>query len=342
LRHITLVGIVVAPVSARSSEEPSLKWVEPWAAVFADGTYTFHVVVSGNQAATYNANWRFSAGGRTLASREAEIDLGVERSVTSELQLDIPSVGEEVIFPADLTVDLHAKDGTEIVGPIVKRVWIFARAPFADRQQWLRGLEIHLYDPIGETAICFEKARIPFQRVYNLDASGDIDRGMFVVGEGISFDDCRGVPGTIIRLANRGVGVLCLAPTAGTVQLSSDDCPAIVLQRLFLDRQSIITRLDKRLDANAWPDRQPVVLHGVDVISKSMDSIAEVSDQRSSWPWLDVTYSAPHGRLIICGLGIVSGWQAGPTPSYLLLRIFQDLACSSRTLADNSEGEAIK
>jgi hypothetical protein len=54
--------------------------------------------------------------------------------------------------------------------------------------------------------------------------------------------------------------------------------------------------------------------------------VAEIGRGNRGWPWLDVRYPAPRGRLFVCGFGIVRYWEAGPAPRYLLAELFARVA----------------
>jgi hypothetical protein len=326
-RDMIVVAILLVPLRAESAEQPTLRWQEPWCAVFGGEKSVMHFSISSEAPTSYRADWRLSINDRTLARHEATVGTVANRPQIQDVDIEIPEVRPDAIVSSDLTVTLSTIDDTTELASRTKRLWIFPRHPFAGRRQWLESLDITLFDPLGDTARRFTEVEICFRQIDNLDTALDIKRGIFIVGEGLSFDDYRGLPEIMVRLAQRQIGVLCLAPSAGAVRLLSDDeYKGMRLERLVLEREVIITKLDKRLDATAWPGGQPVVAHRVSLTSTPTSTTAEVSDQLNSWPWLDVSYTSNSGRLVMCGFAIIAGWQSGPTPAYLLRRIFEDLA----------------
>ena len=53
-------------------------------------------------------------------------------------------------------------------------------------------------------------------------------------------------------------------------------------------------------------------------------AVAEVAADNDGWHWLQADY-AGDGRLIVAGWGLAERYEAGPAPSYALLRILEHL-----------------
>src|SRR5262249_19204365 len=131
-----------------------------------------------------------------------------------------------------------------------------------------------------------------------------------------------------IKAAARGRPVLCLAPARGTLPLPGADNPGLpVPERMSLHRAEIITRLDQRLDARTWSPASKNVVSALALKALEGTVKAEVTDGSEGWPWLEMRY-AKRGGLVICGLGIMRDWDAGPTPRYFFARVLERLAPS--------------
>src|SRR5690606_3254587 len=114
-------------------------------------------------------------------------------------------------------------------------------------------LSISLFDPPGATAELFERVKLPFQRIRTLEAIANVEQGLLIVGEEISFRRFRSLPELLIATASRGVPVLCLAPSEGmlALPLGGPDAPT-PLRGLSFRKSDVITELDRRLDAEQW------------------------------------------------------------------------------------------
>jgi hypothetical protein len=146
------------------------------------------------------------------------------------------------------------------------------------------------------------------------------------VGEGVSFEEEKDLPDTLIRAAARGRPVLCLAPAKGVLPLPGADGTAAPLpQALCLHRTEIIAQLDRHLDLSGWPPDGKVVASAFALKAVEGSVLAEVTDGSSGWPWLEATH-ANKGRLLLCGFGLTTHWDAGPAPRYLFARLLERLA----------------
>lgn len=128
--------------------------------------------------------------------------------------------------------------------------------------------------------------------------------------------------GALTQAAARGVTVVCLAPAGGTFVWPGADEP--LPQRLSLRRQEVISDLDPRLDAHAWPSVGRVAACGVIVQGDGRgQAMAFVSQSKRAWPWLEARYD--RATLVVCGFEIIRCWDDGPTPRFLLARMLDYL-----------------
>jgi hypothetical protein len=92
-------------------------------------------------------------------------------------------------------------------------------------------------------------------------------------------------------------------------------------QRLILRRQDLVTALDPRLDAQVWHADQ--MGRGVLLRGAGERLEGEISAGQHAWPWLEARYQ--RGTLVVCGFRLASHWNDGPTPRFLLARMFEHL-----------------
>jgi hypothetical protein len=121
--------------------------------------------------------------------------------------------------------------------------------------------------------------------------------------------------------AGRGVPVLCLAPADGRFPWPGDDDPAP--ERLSLRRADAIVELDRRLDARTWLPDGKSAPRGVLVAAHGGHAVGEVCGSERAWPWFEVRYA--RAPLLVCGFDVIRRWDDGPTPRFLLARVFDYL-----------------
>lgn len=323
-----VLGFVCLGYSLSLAGEPRVSIVaqELWADFWGGKEVLFHFAVSSDQAVTGRIGWQFACGDRTLARQEREIATSPGKTEIFEIRVQMPVVKEGVILPAVLVVSMMEAGAEKSIAVVEKKIWIYPENPFVDRKEWLKKLNIRLFDPEKKTGECFEKAGIPFQRINNCEALSEMKDGIIIVGEGASLNDFKGLSGILFTAAARGVPVLCLAPSGGTLSLpgigeSELPCP----QSTSFHRNDIISRLDKRLDADAWPP--DCVIAGTTMAIKSMRGtvVGEVEKGNASWPWLEMAFKNPRGKFILCHFAIIEKWESGPVPRFLLTRILEYL-----------------
>ena len=150
------------------------------------------------------------------------------------------------------------------------------------------------------------------------------------MGEGVSFNDFRGLPGILFKAAQRGVPVLCLAPSAGSLSLpgtSESEMPAP--RSMTFQRNEIIARLDKRLDAVAWPPDGVIAGATLALRSARGAVMGEVEKGGANWSWLEMSFNEQRGMFVLCQFSIIEKWEAGPAPRFLLARILEYLTASN-------------
>jgi hypothetical protein len=324
--HSLITLIVAASQVATAEDTVRIEPREKWSAVFGESDVSFAFDVVSDKPIAGRLTWLFSANQRTISRGESPVAADPDKPASVTVPLRIPPVKEGVVFEARLSVALHVDDMNEAVASFDKPIWIYSHNPFVDRTEWLKQLQITLYDPEGQTAAVFDRAEIPYHETRNSAALAELKEGLLVIGERVSLETHRGVPEALAKVAARGVPVLCLAPADGSFALpGSQDGGRPAPKSVTFQRSDAITQLDKRLDAVAWPPDGKMLTSGLLLKGERDRVMATVTDSPNAWPWLEVRYPKPGATLLICGFGIIERWDAGPTPRFLLARLFDYL-----------------
>lgn len=238
------------------------------------------------------------------------------------VKLRTPAVKEGTVLKMVLTVTANSEKD-EPIGSCVKELWIFPSDPFVNRSKWLDSLAITLFDPAETTGPILKNSGIPFKETANVVELAGKPKGLVLIGAGISFDDYPELWTTLINLARRGVPVLCLAPAAGELSLPVGE-GGTQPDGITVHRTSIIRRLDKRLDTTGWPPGDKVAIGGINLKGDERQIMATAS-KGGAWPWLEIDYAAPGGKLVICSFDLMNKakWDAGPTPRFLFARLLE-------------------
>ena len=291
-------------------------------AVFGDSEATFTYAVKSEGRFNGALTWRHSAGQRTIARGEIPVTDADEIAI----RLRIPPVREAVAVETTLTVALQPRGGGEAVASHSRRVWIFPRDPFAGRIRWLESLEIRLFDPKGATHDAFNALSIPMQEVRNLAAMQQVESGVVIIGEGVSWRDYRALGDALPVVAAKGVSVLCLAPADGVFVLpGTREAEGPAPRSISLCREDLIARYDKRLDVAAWNSRGELIARRMDITSDRRLVTVEVAADETGWPWLELEYSS-QGKWIVCGFGVIEHWEASPNARFFLAALLEQFS----------------
>lgn len=323
---ITMVAIpcTFARLSIAAEPTAEITPVEGWSTFFSGDQVTLHFRLRTSDAMKGRLTWSHSAQRRPIARGERAVAVDETAPTEVEIALQLPEVREGVVYDTDFTVQLlDSRD--DVVAEHRRVLRLFPSDAFSDRREWLDDLKIVLYDPEDKTAEVFDDAEIPYRKARNLSVLEEAKEGIVVIGEGVSLVDHRNLPEVMMRLAAAGVRVLCLAPADGRIAFPGGEAEQPASTNISFRRTDIITQLDKRLDAKAWPPDGEVVITGLEMVSFRGRVFLSVAESLQSWPWLEVTYPRG-GRLIVCGFGFIRCWQSGPTPRYLLARVFERLS----------------
>jgi hypothetical protein len=325
---VLLTAILAAlPACAAAAEDAPVRLepIDRWTNFFGGRDVELRFALKTNRALEGRAIWAVSIEQAILARRTAAVRATPQKAGEVVVRFTAPPVREGVVLRALLGIHVLGADGERVAG--VERVlWIFPEDPFAGRRKWLEGLAITLFDPTHATATVLTKAGVPFEEQNNLSNLAELRKGVLLIGEGVSFKEEPALAAILVQVAARGLPVLCLAPSEGTFSLAG----AVKVDKagpdgLTLRRRSVITRLDKRLDAVAWPADGKVVASSLSLGVEDDSLTAEVMPGEGGWPWLEMEYEGK-GRLLVCGFGIVKNWAKGPTPRFLFAALVKRLA----------------
>jgi hypothetical protein len=331
-----LAALLTRPVAGA---EPAavLACREQWSTFFGGRQVTLHFTARSEQPVDGRIVWRHAADGRTIARGELAAKLNGGRASEAEIGLRLPEVRDGVVFDTQLSVVLADRQN-RVLARHDRPVRLFPTDPFVNRRNWLGGLGIVLYDPRGQTEAVCQAHDLPYRLVGTMSALSGVAQGTVIVGEGLSFEDRRGLAETLLELAAGGASVLCLAPADGGFRFPGGGDEDPQPRRVVLGDCEVIRELDKRLDADAWAPDGRVAATGLEVSTGGGEASLSVAPPPRAWPWLEAVYPQG-GRLIVCGFGIVEQWDAGPTPRWLLLRILERLSQNTSRTAASFEKE---
>ena len=324
---LVLLGLIgaLSPCVGADEDGPTIEARSKWSNVFGGKEATWHYQVKVPRAFKGRAVWKLTSAGRTLSRGEFGVNAEPDRPAPVRVVLTLPRMKNGVVLEAKLTVSLIADKERKAASTREKTVWIFPEDPFYLHSKWLKELKIHLFDPEKETLKVLEKAEVPFDEVGNVEGITELKEGVLLVGEGVSFKDYPALPDSLIQAAARGLPVLCLAPAQGTLPI-----PGMEKLRGFRPASlawrsgDVIAEIDKRLDALSWS--------GGEMIASTISLTAEERMVQGEvvpaggWPWMEATYPETHGRLVICGFGIIRQWDASPTPRFLFDRLLERIS----------------
>jgi hypothetical protein len=275
-------------------------------------------------------SWRLSSeNNRTLASGEAAAN---GPSVT--LPMRTPPVRDGVMLEASLQV-LGAAKAHGV--PRECTLWIMPSDPFAVTPQEWKKRNVRIYDPEGSLIPRLEKLSLELEAIENPDALEGVRDGVLVVGEGVSFRDMPALWDSLHRVAANGVPVLCLSPADGTVELPGTAKSSLPSPRRVTWRRSdVATTMHTHL---TWPS----VVHGTPTVrpfslrGEGASVMIDMASEDPGWPWLEIDYAAPRGKVILCGLSLGQFWDTSPTPAWLFAATMEYMVTNKPAISGESK-----
>lgn len=317
--------LIAAPHETHADEDPApkIEAVTRWQTALPDSDVLIKYRVIGEKPT--QLAWELKAHHRVLERGKQRIKKKDDARY-AELKLRMPPLKKEVSLNIELHARLEDADGEALGDAHVKRISLLTPDVFAGLQAWLENLDIVLYDPEKATIERFEKAEIPCRVILGLDALAATDSSFVIVGEGVRFDSSGPLADVLWKLARRGASVLVLAPEPGMVIPVSEDKTrrSKAFAAIGLRHRDVITRFDKRLDAEQWQTFD-VPQGGLELnLDKGKWSIDAVEGE-CGWSWIDLPLKKSAGRITLCRLPIVRHWDDGPTPRYMFLQMLKHM-----------------
>jgi hypothetical protein len=329
-----MLGVVVnsaicrgQDVAKSADDQRDVRSIGQVSCVLAERAARFRFAWNDKSKLVTRVEWQLAVGDRIVSRGNIRPTLVADAATGDQVTfaLVMPPVKPGVVVNAELSVTLHTGDAQSF--SLKQPLFIFADNPFVDRAEWLRELNIRLFDPDGATQKILETHGIPFDVLTTAAAIDAVNDGVLILGEGISWSVHSAAVHAAGRAARRGCRVLCLAPKEGDMPLYSEsrDEPTEI-STLFAARETVIRRFDKQFDTREWLGG-PSVVSRLGLVSEHDTQLARVTDSRSAWPWLEVRFGDTSasddgsGTLIVCGLGIIKYWDDGPVPRYLFRAI---------------------
>lgn len=328
-----LMAVLIACVANVSiAADVRITPMENWSTAFAGGEVKVGMRVVSDRTPQGTLRWAHSANQRTLARGEVEVRRSGDVSATAEFVLRPPALREGVVLATTVTTEYVPRGGNKAVASETRTVWLFPRDPLAGRTEWAKALDIELFDPAGITSKVFDDLKLPYRSVNNAGALNDPEQqGVLIIGEGASLLRTRSLARNALEAAASGRRVVLLAPENGSLTVPGTDGDDLdddsIPSELRFARNHIITELDKRLDAEAWPGTNNAIPSSRFLVESHRGRVdATMSDKSRAWPWLEIRFPKSDGVLVICGFRVIKHHDNGPTPRFLLVRLLESLS----------------
>lgn len=329
IEHKLLLSLtLVSLFAAANANSATVTIAEAWGNLEAGTNAEFHAVIQSTAATRGNLQFAVAAGPQPIVRREIEVTVDAGRPAVVPIQFSVPPLKDDVAVRAMLTVAFQPQVAgpNKAVSSIEKTLWFFAANPFANHEASLKDKKIALFDPEGKTQKWFEQAGIPFTLIPRLDAASNIKEGLLIIGEGVSLRDFKSLTDVCLATAARGIPVLCLAIKEGQFRLTDGNDKSLPSPYAMSFRHNdIITNLDKRLDAVAWPPDGIVAARTLAISGDRGLIVGEVLDKTGEWPWVEMAFRNDT-KAVFCQFNIVEKWEAGPAPRYLLAALLEYLS----------------
>lgn len=316
------------PLMATSAwaESPAIELMDHAAPLFAQRDVAIRLRVRDVTEANARLGWSLAAYERTIQAGEVAL---LSRD-SQELSLPLQSIDLRTGLSPQATLSLRILDHqSRTLAETVQEYWVLAPAVFAGQRTALESLQIRLFDPLDKTAEVFEQAGVPFRALPNLQELEALDAGLLVVAEGLALDETRGLEVAIELALRRGLSVLCLAPTEGSLIVPGLTAEVgVVPASVAFEDLTFLCRRDKRLSSDAWLGRPDSIPSRVKLTVEGERTVGKIGRDAEGWPSIEVTFDRPRRKFIYCGVPIIGVWEANPAPRYLLSAMLQEFLAS--------------
>lgn len=264
--------------------------------------------------------WSVAVDSAVIIRRETKVRNDGNGNPRLSLSFCLPEGEPRMIVPVTIRISFDDRD------VLAKQLWLYPSDPFRNPVPSFKADQLVLFDPSQTTAARWREASLQFHEQPNAEALSDLDDGVLVIGEGVSFREYRGLSRLIGQAARRGVNVLCLAPSEGTFVLAdADDTRNHEIASLLLARADVLSSFDKHLDFLDWRGPSPVNGTTIQFASSSQQMSATFVLDGTGWPWLAAEYRGG-GRVVIACFHCIEHWDSGPAPRHALWHLLAETA----------------
>ena len=191
-------------------------------------------------------------------------------------------------------------------------VWAFAEQPFAFEGNPASMPLLYLYDPEGKTSAAFESIKLRVQCVDDFSELESVTNAFIVIHEGFSIDSVRGFDEILDGFVRHGNRVLLIAPSEGAIIIPSglESCwYGITLKGCHSHAEILGTDYD--LDLSSMPGCRFRLVGIHDEAALQVDG----AKGYEAAIWWDAKND---GKVIFCGLNLISSWEKTPAARWLL------------------------
>ncbi len=300
--------------SVGAEESAGLRWLDGRFAVFGGTSATWRVEASGGpREVGGHVAWSLEVGGGVIARREQSVRLNPAAPESVDISIDLPDVRAGIAVEGRLQVTL-LDEGRQPLAELEHPVFVFSRAPTAERKQWLQELDLRLFDPSGETAQRLDELGWPYRRIANPAAFAALGQGVLIVGEGCSLRENRGLMDAAIRAAAGGTHVVVLALAEGAFAPPGPAESGSGPTTLHFYGPEFVRELDKRFDVPS--SRASFRLGG----TRTGAEVTVVPE--GGWAFVEASWPAG-GALVLIGPGLLDPWESSPVPRHLLVSLLE-------------------
>lgn len=307
---LLLLGAVAL---ARAEDSANIRLAAGPSCVFAERAAAWRIAVSDDAAYAGYVAWSLALDGGVVARREQNVAIRPEAPAELDLPVDLPAVRAGVEVEGRLSVTLldgQRQVRTELEIP----VWTFGRDPAVHKKQWLKELDLRVYDPEGGTLQKLNDLGWPCRPLANLAAVETLGNATLIIGEGCSLRSQRGLMESVLRAAQQGARVVFLAPTEGEFTPPSASEAASGPTALHFHEAAFVQTLDKRFDV-------PARCAALRLTGTRTGSLVTV-ESAGGWSCLEARW-ANGGTLLLVGYGLLDPWEDSPVPRHLLFKMLE-------------------
>ena len=282
--------------------------------------------ISGIESEQLSGQWRLSVAGHTVARGETALSKknGI---IPFNIAFTLPQLKQGVTADLTLSLSVTGSDSGVKLATTNKTISSFSADVFANRNKWLKSLNIVLLDPEKATVELFDSLNIPYRFIRSADSLAEVTQGVVIVGEGVSLKENKGLWNVLTGVAARGVPVLCLALMEGEMKVAGMGPTELPKSSsLIMKRHQIIREIDKRLDINSWCGERMIASHSIMFTGERGPVTAVIKEDNTEWLWLEQSFENTNAKLILCQFLLVKHWKQSPVPQYLLLKLLENIS----------------